>query len=112
MLGAEHLLIDSQRALIERPRCCKVALVLKQVGEVAEAAHRIGMFRAEDPFADGQRALYGPPRTCEVAFITKHSGEIDEANRRAGVTDAKLLMDCERALIEKARLSKVALLLI
>ena len=47
MLGAERLLPDRQRALIERPRAGEVALGLKQQGEVVEARRRIGMLGAE-----------------------------------------------------------------
>ncbi len=42
MLGAERLLADRQRALIERPRPRKDALGLKQAGEVVGARRRIG----------------------------------------------------------------------
>ena len=62
MLGAEHLLVDRQRALEERPRRRKVALVLKQDGEVVEARRRIGMLGAEYLLADRQRALEERPR--------------------------------------------------
>src|SRR5258708_27609753 len=34
MLGVKHLLVDRQRALIERPRPRQVALGLQQAGEV------------------------------------------------------------------------------
>jgi hypothetical protein len=37
MLGAEHLFADRQRALDERPRRRKVALVLQQASKVGEA---------------------------------------------------------------------------
>ena len=62
MLGAERLLADRQRALVERPRAGKVALVLKQAGEVVEARRRIGMLGAERLLADRQRALVERPR--------------------------------------------------
>jgi hypothetical protein len=51
MLGAEHLLGDRQRALEERPRPRKVALVRKQQGEVVEARGRIWMLGAERLFS-------------------------------------------------------------
>jgi hypothetical protein len=34
MLRAEHLFVDRQRALQERPRFCKIALVPKQVVQI------------------------------------------------------------------------------
>src|SRR5260370_1038855 len=55
MPAADRLLPNRQRALIERPRPGKVALGLKQVGEVVEARRRLGMLGAEDLFADCQR---------------------------------------------------------
>ena len=55
MLGTEHLLVDRQRALEERPRPRKVALGLQQAGEVVEARRRIGM-SGRDLLADRQRA--------------------------------------------------------
>ena len=51
MLGAERLFAYRQRALVERPRRRKVALVLEQDGEVVEARRRIGMLGAEHLFA-------------------------------------------------------------
>ena len=41
MLGAERPLLDRQRALVERPCPCEVALFLKQPAEVYEAARRV-----------------------------------------------------------------------
>ena len=52
MFGAEYLLADRQRALIERTRIGKVALVLELVGEIAEAHGRAGMLRTEHLLAD------------------------------------------------------------
>ena len=43
MLMAERLLVDRQRALVQWPRRRKVALGLKQEGEVVEARRRIAM---------------------------------------------------------------------
>jgi ABC transporter substrate binding protein len=60
MLGAERLLADGQRALVERPCPGKVALVAKQGGEVVEAPPRTGMLGAKHFLADGQRALTDP----------------------------------------------------
>jgi integrase len=62
MLGAEHLLGDRKRALVERARPRKVALVPKQEAEVVEARRSIGVLRAELLFADRQRALEERPR--------------------------------------------------
>jgi hypothetical protein len=55
MLGAERLLADRQRALVERPRRRKIVLRLKQAGEVVEALPSIGMVGAERLLADRQR---------------------------------------------------------
>jgi hypothetical protein len=66
MLGAEHLLADRQRALIERPRLRKIALDLKQAGKTVEAHRRIGMLRAEHLLADRQRALIERPRPLSL----------------------------------------------
>jgi len=51
MLGAERLLVYRQRALQERPRPRKVALVPEQDGEVVEARRPVGMRWAEHLFA-------------------------------------------------------------
>ena len=64
MLGAERLLVDRQRALIERPCPGQVALGPKQLGEVVDTRRRIGMFGAERLLADRQRALFERPRLC------------------------------------------------
>ena len=76
MLGAERLLADRQRALVERPRASEVALGLKQIGEVVEARRRIGMLGAERLLADRQRALIERPRPREVALGLKQDGEV------------------------------------
>jgi hypothetical protein len=52
MLGAERLLADRQRVLEERPRSRKIALVVKQVGEVVESHRRIVMLGTERLLAD------------------------------------------------------------
>jgi hypothetical protein len=36
MLGTERFFADGKRALVERPRPCKVALGVEQAGKVAE----------------------------------------------------------------------------
>jgi hypothetical protein len=59
--GAEHLFDDRQGALIERPRSGKVALVLQQGGEIAEARRRVGMLGAERLLTDRQGALIERP---------------------------------------------------
>ncbi len=43
MLEAEHLLVDRQRTLVERPRPHKVALDLKQAGKIAETRGYLDM---------------------------------------------------------------------
>ena len=57
MLRAEHFLVDRQRALEELSRSRKLALVLKQAGQIVEAYRRTGMLRAEHFLVDRQRAL-------------------------------------------------------
>ena len=64
MLGAERLLADRQRPLVERPRAGEVALVLKQAGEVVEARGGRGMLGAERLLADRQRPLEERPGRC------------------------------------------------
>jgi hypothetical protein len=63
MLGAERVLADRKRALVERPRRREVALDLKQDGEVVEARRRIGMLGAERLVVNRQRALEERPRS-------------------------------------------------
>ena len=46
MLGPKRLLADRQSPLEKRPRFRKVALSLKQEGEVVESRGRIGMLRS------------------------------------------------------------------
>ena len=67
MLGAERLLVDRQRPLVERPRAGEVALILKQMGEVVEARRGIGMLGAERLLSDRQRPLEKGPRAGEVS---------------------------------------------
>jgi hypothetical protein len=61
MLGLE-LLTDRQRALAERPRARKAALVLQQQGEVVEALPRKWMLGSEHFLADCQCAFMKQPR--------------------------------------------------
>jgi hypothetical protein len=68
MLGAERLLVDRERPLVERPRAGEVALGLKQLGEVVEARGGPGMLGAERLLADRQRPLEERPRAGEVAW--------------------------------------------
>ena len=98
MLGAERLLVDRQRALVEGPRRRQVALVLQQHGEVVEARRRIGMLGAERLLADRQRALEEGPRRRQVALVLQQHGEVVEARRRIGMLGAeRLLADRQRA---------------
>ena len=76
MLGAERLFAYRQRALEERPRPRKVALVLEQDGEVVEARRRIGMLGAEHLFAYRQRALVERPRPRKVALVLKQAARL------------------------------------
>jgi hypothetical protein len=55
MLGTDHLLEDRQRPLIERSGPRKLALGLKQDGEVVETRRRIGMLGADHLLVDRQR---------------------------------------------------------
>lgn len=59
--------LDCQRALIERPRARKIALVLKQIGEVVEARGRILVLGAEHLLIDRQHPLKERPRPAETA---------------------------------------------
>jgi hypothetical protein len=57
-----------ERALTERPRLCKVALVLQQAGNIAEDPCSFGMLWAEHFLADGElrsnRGAYRKPKTA------------------------------------------------
>jgi hypothetical protein len=66
MVGAEHLLADRQRALVERSRPGEITLGLEQKREVVEARRRIGMVGAEHLLADRQRALVERSRPGEI----------------------------------------------
>jgi hypothetical protein len=46
MLKTERLFAYGQRALVERPRPCKVTLVMEQAGKIVEAGRRKGMIGA------------------------------------------------------------------
>ena len=61
MLGAERLLANCQRPLVERPRAGEVALGLMQIGEVLEAPRGIGMLGAERLLSGRQRPLEKGP---------------------------------------------------
>jgi hypothetical protein len=69
MLGAEHLPADRQRALNERSRPRKIALKMKQDGEVVEALRCIRMVGAEHLLVDRRRALVERPRARKVALM-------------------------------------------
>jgi len=57
MLGPEGLLVYRQCALEERPRACKLTLVVQQAAKVDEALRCIGMLGTERFFSYRQRAL-------------------------------------------------------
>ena len=104
MLGAEHFLVNRQRALVERPCPGKVPLGLQQVGEVVEARSRVGMLGAKHLLADRQRALKERPRPGKVPLGLQQGGEVVEARRRVGMLGAEhLLADRQRALVERPR---------
>src|SRR5271165_988375 len=81
MLGAERLLVDRQRPLVERPSAGEVALGLKQIGEVVEARRGIGMLGAERLLADRRRPLEERPRAGQVALGVKQKGEVVGSRR-------------------------------
>src|SRR5262249_14689791 len=96
MFGAERLFVYRQRALEERPRPRKVALVPEQDGEVVEARCNVGMLGAEHLFTDRQRALAERPRARKVALRLKRPGELIEARRSIGMLRAeRLFADCQ-----------------
>ena len=102
MLGAQHLLVNRQRALKEGPRPRKVAVVSEQAGEVVEARPRIGMLGAESPLADGQRALVERPRPHNVALVLEQAGEVVEAGRGSGMLGPqRFFTHGKRALVER-----------
>src|SRR6516165_1803899 len=97
MLSAEHLLVDRQRALEERPRPREVALVSKQLCEGVEARRCIRMLSAEHLLVDRQRALVERPRPREVALAPKQLCEVVEARRCIRMLSAEhLLVDRQR----------------
>ena len=57
VVGAEHLLANRQRALVERFRLSIVALGFAERGQVVQARGHIGVVGAERLLPDGQRAL-------------------------------------------------------
>ena len=110
MFGAERLLADRQRPLVERPRAGEVALGLKQDGEVVEARGGVGMLGSERLLADRQRSLVERPRAGEVALVLKQEGEVVEARGGVGmVGPERLLPDRQRPLEERPRPGEVAL---
>src|ERR1700674_2147674 len=105
MLRAERLLADRQCAVVERPRSRKVALSLKQAGEVAEVRRRFGMLGAVHLLVDRQRAVVERSRPRKVTLVMKHAGEVVEDRCRIGMLKAKrLLVNRQRALVQRARL--------
>jgi hypothetical protein len=82
MLGAEHLLVDRQRALVERPRSPKVTLIRQQAGEVVEACRRTGVLGAEHLLVDRQRAFEQRFGLRKLALIPQQDGEVVVACRR------------------------------
>jgi hypothetical protein len=60
MLGAEHIFLYRQSALVEQLGTCKFALGLEQGSEVVEARRRLGML--------------GPSTFSRVASASRHSG--------------------------------------
>jgi hypothetical protein len=100
MIGAEHLLIDRQRALQKRPRP-KVALSFKQQGEVVEADCCVGILGTQRLLADRQRALIERPCRGSVAQVLEQTGEVVEAIRGVGMLGTqRLLADRQRAFKE------------
>src|SRR5262245_18366206 len=127
MLGAERLFVDRQRALVERSRTRKVALLLAQAGAFMHDRRRveIGPLRL---FVGRHCALVERPRNvasyCKcMDWVARkqprlfdQAGEVlwpTELRRRIGMVGAEgLLLTCrQRALVEPPRSRKVPLLL-
>ena len=68
MLGAERLLADRERALVERACAGEIALVQEQVARLLRLVADVGMLGAERLLADRQRALVERPRAGEIAL--------------------------------------------
>ena len=71
MIPSKNLVSYRQRALEERLRPSKVALVMKEIGEVIEARRRIGMLGAERLLVDRQCTLGERPRRIKIALVLK-----------------------------------------
>src|SRR5438445_13883808 len=95
---------------MERPRCCEIALRMKQEGEPAEAPRRIGMLGAEHLFFNGQDAFV--ERTCvgKIALHLKQHRQIAEARQCPGMFWApRLFVEGYRTLLEWPRSCIIAL---
>src|SRR6266511_2838488 len=91
MVRAGHFFMYRHRALKERPRPRKVALVVKQKGEVVEARRRVGMLGAEHLLAYRQRAFQERPCPRMVTLGMEQLAETVEALRCSGMFGAERL---------------------
>jgi hypothetical protein len=103
MLGAAHLLLDCQRALVERPRPSEVALGLKQEGEVVEAPCGNLIVRAERTLQNRQCiakkgvSLGVSPTPVEITAYPLHKGAYPLQKERP---------TCKLRSVTRARITK------
>jgi hypothetical protein len=90
MLGAQHLLADRQRALLQRPGAGKVALAQQQAANIVEGGRRTGMLNAVDFELDA--------RTAAILALKKRARPLPDEEISV---KAEWLREAERTLAEK-----------
>src|SRR5258705_323991 len=96
MLGPERLFAYRQCALVERPRPCKVALIMKQSGEIVEGQFFFNDTATTEIYALSLHDALPISRPREVALVMEQVAEIVEGQRRSGMLEPVLLFICRQ----------------
>ena len=92
MIGAERLVVDLERFLVEWQRGGVVALRVLVARERGEALGVFGMLRTEQAAADVERALVQRPGLCIGAAAVVEHGELLERARDVGIVGGRYFL--------------------
>ena len=110
MFGPQHLFVDAEGALEQRPRGSEIALGLQQIREVDEAGRGVRMLGPQHLRGDGEVALEQRPRGGEIALGLQQAREVGEAGRGVRMFGPQHLFgDREVTLEQRSRGGEIAL---
>src|SRR6266702_1966287 len=101
MIGAKHLYINGQGALVERLSLLVLALVMVELCQGVETLCCIGVVRAQHLFSDGQGPLVEGLGLLELALLVVEGGQVVEQEIGVGmIAPMHFFSNDERILLE------------